>query len=185
MLLPCQLGLIFCFDHYSGDAFRNFEAPLPETHVKFGALESGERSTDPNQPDCGSPEVFGTIEIPEAKREKGNIKGLTNQNAPDSNVVGDGGKHSSNSSNPAGNDLSNDQRYGTLDVSSFADFPKGNDANSSQAFPALPAPKVLLITIVVAHAYTKLILCVFDTLYFLRMYSFWGYWRVIPIDLNF
>lgn len=115
---------------------------MPETHVKFGALESGERSTDPNQPDCGSPKVFGTIETSEAKREKGNVKGLTNQNAPDSNVVGDGGKHSSNSSNPTGNDLSNDKRYGTSDVSSFADFPKGNDANSSQAFPALPAFKV-------------------------------------------
>ncbi|PRQ18219.1 putative Agenet-like domain-containing protein [Rosa chinensis] len=123
----------------TGDAFGNFEGPMLSTC----SPESCSKSADPYQPGCDSPKVFGTTEIPETKHEKGNIKESTNQNAADTNVVGDGGKHSSNSSNPTGNDVPKDQGYGTSDITSFADLPIGVAANSSQPFPAISAPKIV------------------------------------------
>lgn len=119
--------------------------------------ESCSKSADPGQPGCGSPKALRTTEIPVTKHGIGNIMESTNQNAANTDVVGDSSKRSSNSSNPTGNDVSKVQRYGTSDVTSFADLPIGFADNRSQPLPATSAPKVLFLTISVAHSYTEVV----------------------------
>ncbi|ONI06562.1 hypothetical protein PRUPE_5G068000 [Prunus persica] len=118
-------------------------AALPESHTGFVAPESGRSSVDPHKPDCVSPKVVGTTEPFETKHELGNNKGPTNQSAPVSDTVGDGGNYSPNSQNPNGNDAFKDRGNGTSDVSLSADLPKADTANIVQRSPAIPSPKIV------------------------------------------
>ncbi|XP_050378980.1 uncharacterized protein LOC126796248 isoform X2 [Argentina anserina] len=123
----------------TGDAFGNFEGPSLSACLPKSCSESA----DLDQPGHGSPKVFGTTEMIGTKQERGNIKEPTNQNIADTDIVGDSSKRSSNSSNPAGNDVSRFQRNVTSDVTSFADLPIGFSANSSQPLPATSTPKTV------------------------------------------
>nr|XP_004299428.2 PREDICTED: uncharacterized protein LOC101301199 isoform X1 [Fragaria vesca subsp. vesca]XP_011464407.1 PREDICTED: uncharacterized protein LOC101301199 isoform X1 [Fragaria vesca subsp. vesca] len=126
-------------ENAKGDAFGNFEGPMLSACLP----ESCSKSADPGQPGSGFPKALRTTEIPVTKHGIGNIMESTNQNAANTDVVGDSSKRSSNSSNPTGNDVSKVQRYGTSDVTSFADLPIGFAANISQPLPATSAPKIV------------------------------------------
>lgn len=161
-------------------------AALPESHTGFVAPESGRSSVDPHKPDCVSPKVVGTTEPFETKHELGNNKGPTNQSAPVSDTVGDGGNYSPNSQNPNGNDAFKDRGNGTSDVSLSADLPKADTANIVQRSPAIPSPKVSFLTFLLLMFILNYT-CVFDPLYCLIYVFNWGngdtFYRYILVAL--
>ncbi|KAF8379215.1 hypothetical protein HHK36_028645 [Tetracentron sinense] len=123
---------------FAGDALNNCEAffrpaSLSEYNAESHALEARSRSPNSDEPKCGSPTVISCSELSQSEKE--NREG---GNAPAFNDVdGIANKVESISHDPKGNDVSEDDRSFTFEVSSLADLSDRETGKGWKPFPII------------------------------------------------